>query len=199
MVRETGPQAGSEVSEESYLRLALEEPDRRWELHDGRLREKPGMSFAHNRVGFRLAVDLDRQLDPRQYVVGHDGGRLRRSSSRYYIPDVFVARLAQSDAFRDRMDVLEAYAGPVPLVVEVWSPSTGDYDVQEKLAEYQARGDEEIWRLHPFERTLTIRRRQPDAAYAMSVVRGGVVHPVSLPGVAIDLDALFALPLPGSR
>lgn len=86
---------------------------------------------------------------------------------------------------------LEVYEGPLPLVVEVWSPSTGEYDVDTKLPEYQRRGDLEIWRLHPFDRTLIAWRRQPDGSYSESQYTGGTVRPVALPGVAIDLDTLF--------
>ena len=55
---------------------------------------------------------------------------------------------------RGRRDELEVYDAPLPLVVEIWSPSTGEFDVTTKLLEYQRRGDLEIWRLHPYERTL---------------------------------------------
>jgi Uma2 family endonuclease len=54
---------------------------------------------------------------------------------------------------------LEIYDEPLPLVAEVWSPSTGGYDVLAKLPEYRRRGDTEIWLLHPYERTLTAWRR----------------------------------------
>lgn len=64
--------------------------------------------------------------------------------------------------------------------------------MDEKLPEYQRRGDLEIWRIHPSERTLTAWRREPDGSYAESLYRGGTVHPVALPGVSIDLEALFA-------
>ena len=86
---------------------------------------------------------------------------------------------------------VEVYPEPLPLVVEVWPPSTGRLDVNEKLPEYQRRGDLEIWLLHPYERTLTVWRRQADGSYAETVQRGGSVRPVALPGVVIDLDALF--------
>jgi hypothetical protein len=36
------------VSQQTYERVALEDPDGRWELHGGRLREKPGMTWAPN-------------------------------------------------------------------------------------------------------------------------------------------------------
>jgi Uma2 family endonuclease len=77
-------------------------------------------------------------------------------------------------------------------VVEIWSPSTGTYDIGEKLPDYQRRGDLEIWRIHPYERTVTAWRRQSDGTYAESVFRGRIARPVALPGVAVDLDALFA-------
>ena len=61
-----------------------------------------------------------------------------------------------------------------------------------KLREYQRRGDLEIWRIHPYEHTLTAWRRQPDGSYAESLHTSGTVSPNALPGVTIDLDALFA-------
>ena len=87
---------------------------------------------------------------------------------------------------------LEVYEEALPLVVEVWSPSTGAYDVEVKLLEYQRRGDLEIWLIHPYERTLTAWIRQPDGAYAEAIYREGVVRPSALPGVEIDLVSLFA-------
>jgi Uma2 family endonuclease len=111
----------------------------------------------------------------------------------YRIPDVCVVPLhLVAQRRQDRPTALEIYEEPMPLVVEVWSPSTGEYDVDQKLKEYQQRGDLEIWRLHPYERTLTAWVRQPDGSYAETLYAGGVVRPAHLPGVAIDLDALFA-------
>ncbi|MFL5448361.1 MAG: Uma2 family endonuclease, partial [Gemmatimonadales bacterium] len=71
------------------------------------------------------------------------------------------------------------------------APSTGRYDINEKLPDYQQRGDLEIWYVHPYERTLTAWRRRPDGTCAESVYRGGIVIPESLPGLAIELEALF--------
>ena len=55
-----------------------------------------------------------------------------------------------------RPDVVEFDDQPLPLVVEIWSPSTG---TDTKFAEYRRRADAEVWRLHPFARTLTQWRR----------------------------------------
>jgi Uma2 family endonuclease len=180
------------VTEQTYRRVALEDPEGHWELDRGRLREKPAMSHDHNYAMTYLGGQLIAQLDRTEFQVRINAGRVRRTDETYYIPDiiVFPARLAGS--LRGRVDVLESYDAPLPFVAEVWSPSTGGYDVDKKLPEYMKRGDLEIWRLHPFERTLTAWRRQPDGTYSEVVFHGGLVQPIALPGVTIDLDALFA-------
>jgi len=184
--------ATERISEETYRALALTEAGKGVELHRGCLREKPGMSAEHGDVVMSLAGSLFRQLDRDEFRVRADHARLRRSAENYYIPDVAVIPIALHRALRQRPGSLDAYAEPLPLVVEVWSPSTGDYDVDEKLPEYQRRGDREIWRLHPHERSLRAWRRNPDGTYAESAHRGGLVRPAWLPNVEIDLDALFA-------
>lgn len=178
------------VSERTFLQLALEEPGQ-WELHCGNLRRKPSMTYEHNAVAFEPAFRLRQQLDRSQFEVRVGMGHVRRSAENYYIPDVFVIPKQLTRPLRGRRNVLEAYDGPLPLVVEVWSPSTGDYDVDSKLPEYRRRGDLEIWRIRPFDRTLTAWRRQPDGGYAESHHTGGPVRPGALPSLTIDLDTLF--------
>ena len=180
------------VSAQTYQRVALEDPEGRWELHRGQMREKPGMSYRHNDAMVYLGGQFLRQLDPAHFRVRINAGRVRRTDETYYVPDLFVIPTAVLEPDHDRSDVLEVYTAPLPLVVEVSSPSTGDYDVDAKLPEYRRRGDFEIWRLHPFERTLTAWRRRPDGTYEETIVRGGTVRPMVLPGVVIDLDELFA-------
>ena len=77
------------------------------------------------------------------------------------------------------------------MVVEVWSPSAGNYDVATKLQGYRERGDAEIWFIHPYERTLTAWRRQPDESYAEETYRGGVIPVASRPNTIIDFEALL--------
>ncbi len=179
------------LSQQTYERVALEDPDSQWELHRGRLREKPPMTWEHNDMMVLLGHFLLQQLDRNVFRVRVNAGRVRHSSQNVYIPDVLVVPTSYGELLRNRPDVLEVFDGPLPLVVEIWSPSTGDYDVDAKLPEYQRRGDVEIWRIHPYERTLTAGRRQLDGRYEEVMFRGGTVQPVALPQVTIDLDALF--------
>ncbi|MCD6034114.1 MAG: uncharacterized protein K0S78_6300, partial [Thermomicrobiales bacterium] len=150
------------------------------------------MSVEHGDIMMVLAALLHNQLDRNVFRVRAHHARLRRSADTYYVPDIAIIPTPMERALRERPGSLDAYADPLPLVIEIWSPSTGGYDINEKLPDYQRRGDLEIWRVHPYERTLTAWSRRPDGTYTESVYRGGIVHPESLPGVAIDLDALFA-------
>ena len=181
------------VSQSTYQLLSLEDQDNQWELFDGRLTDKPSMSFAHNEIMAELGFMLRSQLSHDEFVVRVNAGRLRRGARNYYIPDVMVVPRSAALANRAEPMTIEIYDQPLPLVVEVWSPSTGVYDVDDKIPEYQARGDLEIWRLHPYDRTLTTWRRRDDGGYDESIQKGGMVHPVGRPGVTIDLDSVFNL------
>ena len=147
------------------------------------------MSWEHGEAMFRLGHLLALQLDRHQFRVRVNHGQVRRSEESYYIPDVLVAPARIGASLRGHP--LEIFTEPLPLVVEVWSPATGAYDIDQKIPEYQARGDLEIWRLHPYDRTLTAWRRRPDGTYAEQRYDGGVVEVGSLPGVGIDLGSLF--------
>ena len=180
------------ITDQTYHRIALADPDRQWEIDGGRLREKPPMSAEHNDLMFYLGHLLQLQLDRDLYHLRVNAGRLQRTSDRVYIPDVAVIPVALERPMRGRPGTLEVYADPLPLVVEIWSSSTGDYDAAAKLPTYRQRGDLEIWFLHPYDRTLTAWRRQPDGNYTEMRYSNGIVPVAALPGVSIDLDALFA-------
>jgi len=182
--------ATTPLTEQAYRALALTEAGRFLELWDGEPREKPAMSVAHGWTMAKLGYWLMQQLDWSEYQVRINHGRVRRTERNYFIPDVMVIPVPRVTELGEARS-LDAYDQPLPLVAEVWSPSTGDYDVAEKLAEYQRRGDDEIWYLHPFERTLTASRRQADGTYVTVTYREGMIRPASLPSVAIDLARLF--------
>lgn len=179
------------IGERTYERMALEDPEGLRELHRGRPREKPPMSWSHNDLIAELGFALRGQIDPHQFRVHIGGSRLRRSVESYYIPEIAVIPTVMGNSLRDRRDRAEILIDPLPLVVEVWSPSTDEYDVDAKISEYQARGDLEIWRLHPYARTLSVWRRRAYGSCEEQRYDGGVVEVRSLPGVRIELGELF--------
>ncbi len=115
-----------------------------------------------------------------------------RQHTTYFIPDVLVAEARYADAQKGTR-ALEVFKEPLPLVVEVWSKSTADYDVTEKLAEYKRRADLEVWLIHPYEKMLTAWVKQADGSYTEQRVTGGLLACVALPGVSIDFDLLFSM------
>lgn len=181
------------VSEEAYRELARMGEHRLLELHRGHLQEKPAVSYQHSYVTSELVESLLRQLDRAQFRVSLGQARLRVSSNTYYIPDVAVIPADLERSLRIAHPLkLDAYVDPMPLVVEVWSPSTGDYDFEAKLPDYQRRGDQEIWYIHPYHRTIAAWRRQPDGTYTEAMYRTGSVRAESLPDFEFDVEVLFA-------
>lgn len=180
------------VTAPTYEEIALADPSRRLELHDGRFREKPTMTDVHHVVTNRLSFQFIEQLDFDVYDIRSNATRLDGDESHYSIPDLAIITVPASLPLAQRSGRLEVFRGPLPFVAESWSRSTGDYDVLEKLPKYKERGDQEIWLIHPFERKVEAWRRQPDGEYLHEVFRGGTVQLIALPGVTIDLDRLFA-------
>ena len=107
------------ISEQAYRELALTDSDRLWELWEGVPREKPLMSMKYEDVASYLGAALIAQLDRRYFRVNINGGRARLSSRSYYIPDVVVIPAAYKTPFEDDPQAFNAFAEPLPLVVEV--------------------------------------------------------------------------------
>ncbi len=161
------------ISMATYEQVALEDDDVVWELECGQLLPKSPMTWEHSDIIGLVHVALVTQLDLRLYAVRGNIARVLRGK-------------------REESRRLEVYDEPLPLIVEVWSPSTGGRDSGVKLQGYQERGDVETWLIHPYERTLTAWRRQPDGGYTETLIREGIVEPVALPGVRVALADLFA-------
>ena len=160
-----------------------------WELHDGVLVEKPGMSWRHSAIASLLGFFLQKKLDLDQFRVFSDT-RVRRPSETIFIPDVMVVPMAYGAGLVDDPR-LAVFADPLPLVVEVWSRSTGDYDVETRIPIFMQRGDLEIWRIHSYEGAVTSWVRQPDGTYQETVYRSGTIRLAALPGVEIAGADIF--------
>ena len=76
------------ISEDEYQRIVLAEPLETWELYDGQLREKPGMTWDHDEIVLELSHLLRSQLGRRQFRVRVEG-RVRRPGT-IFRPDVVV-------------------------------------------------------------------------------------------------------------
>ena len=180
------------VTIQTYRTVALEDPERQWELLRGHLMEKPAMCVSHDRTMARLAHQLSRQIDVNRFEVRTNTGRLRYADETYFIPDVHIVPvilLASDDS--EEAAALEVIGTATPFVAKVWSPSTGGYDVDRKLPEYQRRGDAEIWRIHPYDRTVTIWRRLVGGQYEESIASDGQIRLAAFQDAIVDLNELF--------
>ncbi|MFN8590504.1 MAG: Uma2 family endonuclease [Thermomicrobiales bacterium] len=178
------------ISETEYERFILSTPRGTWELHDGMLIEKPAMSPGHRAIVSRLAQQLLAQLDLAEYAVRVNDGRIRGPAGTVLIPDLLVVP-AGSGELADSPSGSPIIAAPLPLVVEVWSPASDGYDVDSKLPVYHQRGDLEIWRLQPGDRTLTTWVRQVDGTYAETIYQVGAALPSPRVGQSIDRQTRF--------
>ncbi len=180
------------VSEATYKQLALEDFEGQWEYVCGHIRQKPGMTHEHNSVMRLLGYAIQAQLPLTEYQVAQNAPRTSRTDESYFIPDVMVIPVAYFGEIAGTGE-LEAFTPPLPFVAEVWSKSTGGYDVDTKFAEYKKRGDREIWRVHPYERSVIAWRRQPDGTYAETAYtfEAGEAPILSLPGVVVKFAEIF--------
>ena len=73
-----------QISEEAYQQFVLSGVEGSWELHDGRLVEKPGMTWRHGEIpmllGHFLLSQLDRAAIPGRLPSFAFGGPRPRSS-----------------------------------------------------------------------------------------------------------------------
>ncbi len=178
------------VSSATYERVALEDSDHIWELDAGHLRRRPDMTQEHNDAATELALQIAAQLDTARFTIRQNSGHLQAPGGRSYVPDVFVLPRDLRAPRSGTPGRLEAYAEPMPFVCEVWSRSTGDYDTDAKIPHYQARGDLEIWRIHPYEASVTAWRKLDGGSYNERVMTGRV-QLAAFPEIAIDIDRLF--------
>jgi Uma2 family endonuclease len=119
---------------------AMPEDGRRYEIVDGTLLVSPAPTRLHQRMGFRLAVQLDAACPPDLEMLTAPFA-VRTSLVDEVQPDVLVARV------RDLTDKLLP-VGPV-LAAEVISRSTRHHDRVTKLDHYARLGVPSYWLLNP--------------------------------------------------
>jgi Uma2 family endonuclease len=85
--------------------------------------------------------------------------------------------------------------GAPDMVVEVLSPSTRKYDLNEKFNLYEASGVREYWVVAPVGKDVTVFLLQENGRYAEGVVyqKSAKIPVQTLPGLEVDAEELFAL------
>jgi Uma2 family endonuclease len=165
-----------QISDQEFERFVLSGVEGTWELHAGRLMEKPALDGIRGTVVTRLARQLLAQLDAAEYEVRVNDGYVRATRDTILVPDLFVAPAAP-DQLNSVRTTSHFRTEPMPLLVEVWTPDRDCGDADARILTYQQRGDREIWLIRPDDRTLTTWVRRLDGTYAETIYQSGAPWP----------------------
>lgn len=167
--------------------LAMPEDDNLYEIIDGELYVMTTPVPVHQRLSMRLSVVF--------YQAGEATGlgrvyaspiRVRLSERDIVQPDLlFIERDQLAIETNDLID------GPPDIVVEIVSPSTRSKDRNDKATLYARAGVREYWQVDPRHRSVVV-LTLTDGAYEPRPSDDGVARSAVLPGLVVDLAALFA-------
>ena len=196
VVRLTAAMAEHAASEPS-VRITFEAwgalpEDEEGELVDGRLEEEEVPTFVHERVVAMLIALFNSWLGPGRGGVGGSEAKFKVSPRRGRKPDLFVY-LPGSRLPRGRAAVIDI---PPDIMVEVVSERPRDQrrDRVEKLSEYAGFGVRYYWIVDAEVRSFQILELMPDGRYAHTtdVTEGRIDPAPGCPGLAVDVDAIWA-------
>jgi len=194
----TGPPDPAEVlydwfqtrrwTESLYLELANNE-NAFVELSEGKVVIYNMPTPRHQAIVLNLAVAL------RQYAAQENRGQvfvapmpIRLWRQKFREPDVMFFRTEHLDR------IVEQYAGPPDLVVEITSPSTRDVDILTKTGEYALAGIAEYWLIDPEAQAVAV-HVLPAGAETYHLVgeyrAGEQIEAQTLEGFSLAVDALF--------
>ena len=121
-----------EFTDAEYLQYEKDSPTKH-EFYQGQIYAMAGTSTDHNRIAGQVFVALDSQLDgkPCEPFIGDQRIKIEATTLQTY-PDVFVACPPFSYDTGDKHTMLDAV-----VIIEVLSPSTANYDRNEKFDNYK--------------------------------------------------------------
>jgi len=169
----------------------LVDEDTKAELLDGVMIMHSPATMDHDDVGgfirtlwrcFASRRKLGRVLGPDTIV--------HLATCRKFCPDAFFVQ-----GKRLRRPRPKEFEGAPNKVIEVLSPSTRDYDLEDKRPAYQEAGVGEIWFVD-LENRQVIVDRKGRRGYREEVIARGRLHSQELAGFWIDTAWLWADPLP---
>jgi Uma2 family endonuclease len=178
-------------TEERYFAEAPE--DRLWEFEDGEAIVHSPATPGHQRVVGFLTFLLKGYVEERdlgEVLNGPAVLRLRPGADKE--PDLFfLHRDRRGSVGPTRVD------GPADLVVEVTSPGTRSYDLEEKARVYREGGVAEYWVVDP-ERQEVVVHRAAHPQYRVMVVQSGRLESTAVAGFWIEVAWLWQDPLPSA-
>jgi len=164
--------------------------DFRCEFLDGVLIVHSPASMRHEEMTAFLITLLSNHAAARRLGRVYGSNAVMRLGNRRLCPD--VCYLAGGSLVRIRDGVV---VGPVDLAVEVISKSTRSYDLEEKRPAYREAAVPEIWFFDYERKQCEADFLEGDRYTSLSLTTGRLASRV-LPGLVIDVEWLWAEPLP---
>ena len=192
MALATLPETQARISYEDFLEWDGEDQHLEWV--EGEVIKMSPVSNRHQDVGGFLLAAL------RIYVEARHLGDIR--SEPYQMktaphlpgraPDIFF--IANTNRAHMKSTYLD---GPAQLVVEIISPESRARDRGDKFFEYEAGGVPEYWLLDPIREQAEFYQLGENGIYQVVLSDSeGKYHSIMLPGLWLQIDWLWATPLP---
>ena len=183
----------TESAEASYCGLRMDADEfleilddgNSYELIDGVVIMSPSPKPVHQRVAFRIALDIGKYLEhhPIGEVLPEIDVHLGQSApgrDLVYCPELVFIRAERLPQMHDKI------FGAPDLVVEVISKGSRRYDSETKKADYERFGVKEYWLIDPERKAMTFYRLQ-DGKYAVVSPDGDHFTSDAVPGFVLDL------------
>jgi Uma2 family endonuclease len=160
---------------------------------EGKLILAPSPEVPHQTLVLEIAFALESHVRARpelgKVLTGPLDVRIRgRLGEERYQPDVMFFARDHLDRLEGRLPV-----GPPDLAVEVLSPGTRRYDLNQKRLGYARSGVQELWVIDPVAKGARVWRLQQDPERPAAVVQqGGALRTDLLPGFELPWGRLFA-------
>ncbi|MBY0523298.1 MAG: Uma2 family endonuclease [Gemmataceae bacterium] len=178
------------ISEQQFAELTDE--DTKAELFDGFMIVHSPATLRHDNIVTFLGGLMSFYANAKDLgeVLAASNAIAHLASGRKFAADAFFLR-------DDRVPVPmpKEFKGAPDLVLEVLSPTTRDYDLEDKRPAYQEAGVGEIWFVDPDTKQVIVDRRRR-RRYSADVVTTGKVSSTVIDGFWIDAAWLWAARLP---
>jgi Uma2 family endonuclease len=175
------------VTFEEYRALPDDGP--RYQLINGELFMSPAPKLLHQYViGEFFAAINDHVRRHRLGLAMFAPYDVKLTGHTAVQPDLLFFSTANQRAMGD-----DYATGAPDLAIEVLSPSNRRIDLVLKRAIYADNGVAEYWIVDPSKRTVRVNLLH-DGRYVETTHTGGMVEFATLPGLAIDMAALFDMP-----
>lgn len=173
--------AGLRMTADEYLDLG--ETEERYELIDGVVILSPSPTTRHQRVGFLIALQIERQVQSLGGLRVIPDVDVRVSERTVYRPDIVVYRQNRLRTLPGRLTT------PPDLVVEVLSPASKTRDLKTKREGYDRFGVGEYWVVDPKDVRMRCWTRRGKSLVEIAVQSSNLTSTI-LPGLTIDLEVI---------